>query len=51
MKAAALRYLKLAWDKARSMWYLSILLALTAFEFFMALLEIIMHVFRIPHWH
>ncbi len=45
------RWLRRAWDKLRDGWYLALLFIFTCFEFGAAIIEFVLHVLRIPHWH
>ena len=44
-------YIKLAKDKAIESWHLTILAGFAFFEAAWAIIEFILHVLRIPHWH
>ncbi len=47
----AIDYLRRAKAKLEQSWQLLLLSAFAAFEVLAAVLEFVLHVLRIPHWH
>jgi len=44
-------YLRMIREKLVEFWYVSLVLLWTLAEILFAILEFVLHVLRIPHWH